>query len=120
MGLPLFFEDTPMALVLQSLDKEKYRFERATEEQLVRLEAIRRLLLQVDAIRAVSWYSHVSQERHYADVVVLRRRPESVPAASRAVAGLDPELEKLAHHGSEQRCRAGRSSIVARPGPRSP
>ncbi|CAM9219372.1 unnamed protein product [Scytosiphon promiscuus] len=55
LGLPLFFEDTPMALVTRSLEKKTYRFGRATEEQLVRLEAIRRLLLQVDAIRAVSW-----------------------------------------------------------------
>ncbi|CAM9615005.1 unnamed protein product, partial [Hapterophycus canaliculatus] len=55
MGLLLFFEDTPMALVERSLEEKMYRFERATEEQLLRLEAIRRLLLQVDAVRAVSW-----------------------------------------------------------------
>lgn len=55
MGLRLFFEDTPMALVQRSLDQKMYRFESATEEQLVRLEAIRRLLLRVDAIRATSW-----------------------------------------------------------------
>ncbi|CAM9190056.1 unnamed protein product, partial [Ectocarpus sp. 6 AP-2014] len=49
------FEDTALKLVLRSLNAKQYRFEPATDDQMLRLQAFRRLLLQIDAVRAISW-----------------------------------------------------------------
>ncbi|CAM9815068.1 unnamed protein product [Pylaiella littoralis] len=50
-----YFNDTPLALTTCLLRDKKIRGEDATKEQLDTLEAIRRLLLRVEAIFAVSW-----------------------------------------------------------------
>ncbi|CAM9542755.1 unnamed protein product, partial [Ectocarpus fasciculatus] len=49
------FEDTALKLVLRSLNAKVYRFEPATDDQMLRLQAFRRLLLQLEAVRAISW-----------------------------------------------------------------
>ena len=46
---------TPLALVLSSLREKKVKEKKATEDQLGMLEAMRRLLLRVDAVHATSW-----------------------------------------------------------------
>lgn len=46
---------TPLAITKLNLREKKVKGEHATEEQLHRLEAMRRLLLQLDAVHAVSW-----------------------------------------------------------------
>lgn len=46
---------TPLALINLNLREKKVKGEDATEEQLHRLDAMRHLLLQVDAVHAVSW-----------------------------------------------------------------
>ncbi|CAM9776512.1 unnamed protein product, partial [Ectocarpus fasciculatus] len=55
LGYDMRFEDTALNLVLRSLDARRYRFEPATDDQMLRLQAFRRLLLQMDAVRAISW-----------------------------------------------------------------
>ncbi|CAM9973446.1 unnamed protein product, partial [Hapterophycus canaliculatus] len=50
-----FFNDTPLALVTRYLREKKVDAKHATEEQLHRLEAIRRMLLRVEAIHGESW-----------------------------------------------------------------
>jgi len=54
-GGPIFWQDTPLALARRSVETKRFRFDRATEEQLRNLEAIHRLFLRVEAVRAVSW-----------------------------------------------------------------
>lgn len=50
------YDSTPLGLVTVALrEKRTLAGEEATEDQLRRLEAIRRLLLQVEAVHAVSW-----------------------------------------------------------------
>ena len=49
------FNDTPLAIVSLMLDEKKVHGKDATEEELHRLEGIRRLLLRVGAIHAVSF-----------------------------------------------------------------
>lgn len=46
---------TPLAQTIRSLEKKTHRGERATEEELHGLGAIRRLLMRVEAVRASSW-----------------------------------------------------------------
>lgn len=53
-GLVLF-DDTPLSLVVHNLGGKKIQGQPATKKQLYRLAAIRRLLLQTDAVHAVSW-----------------------------------------------------------------
>eukprot|EP00752_Nemacystus_decipiens_P005516 g4991.t1 len=50
-----FLNTSPMSYVAQLVRNKIVHGEDATEEQLNRLEAIRRLLLRVDAVHAVSW-----------------------------------------------------------------
>lgn len=59
---PILFTDTPLAMALKYLREKKIRGKDASEEQLNALEATRRLLLRVDAVRATSWVwpNHVS------------------------------------------------------------
>lgn len=47
--------DTPLALTNRALQARNVNGKPATEEQMLKLGAIRRLLLQVPAARAVSW-----------------------------------------------------------------
>ena len=54
-GGAMFGHDTPLALARRSVEKRQYRFDRATDEQLLHLKAIHRLFLQADAVRANSW-----------------------------------------------------------------
>ena len=49
------FDGTPLALTTKILQDKKVSRSRATEEDVNRLEAIRRLLLRVEAVRAISW-----------------------------------------------------------------
>ncbi|CAM9824816.1 unnamed protein product [Scytosiphon promiscuus] len=49
------FESSAMDLVVRNLEWKELQGVTATEEQLYRLESIRRLLLQAEAVRAVSW-----------------------------------------------------------------
>lgn len=49
------FNDTPLALATGYLRQKSVDGRQATKEELYRLEAIRRLLLRVEEIRAVSW-----------------------------------------------------------------
>lgn len=51
----VFFKGTPLALTIRNLRKKECRGVPATEEQLHRLEAVRRMLIQVEAVRALSW-----------------------------------------------------------------
>lgn len=55
----LFFNDTPLAYtnfkIREEKNRERIHGKRATESQLHSLEAIRRLLLRVEAVHAVSW-----------------------------------------------------------------
>lgn len=54
-GNGVVFDDTPLAFAEFFLRVKKRAGEDATEEQLQQLEAVRRLLLQVEAIHAISW-----------------------------------------------------------------
>lgn len=47
--------ETPLEFTTRKLEEKKVAGEAATEEQLRRLEAVRRLLLRVEAVHAVSW-----------------------------------------------------------------
>lgn len=47
--------ETPLAAAIRDLANKTHRGQRATEEQLHRLGAIRRLLVRVEAVRAISW-----------------------------------------------------------------
>lgn len=47
--------EKPLAMVERELDWKVHRQRRASEDELHRMEAIRRMLLRVDAIRAGSW-----------------------------------------------------------------
>lgn len=47
--------ETPLTLATLSLRRKRCQGEPATQEQLRRFEAIRRLLLRVEAVRATSW-----------------------------------------------------------------
>ena len=49
---------TPLAFINECLLEKKIREFDATEEQMYRLEAVRSLLLRVEAVRAVSWLWH--------------------------------------------------------------
>ncbi|CBN75182.1 EsV-1-199 [Ectocarpus siliculosus] len=49
------YNDTPLAVTTSLLREKVVDGKPATEEQLHRLQAIRRLLLRVDAVHAVSW-----------------------------------------------------------------
>ena len=49
------FSGTPLALATTTLREKKVGGQDATQEQLQKLEGIRRLLLRVEAIHAVSW-----------------------------------------------------------------
>lgn len=49
------FHDTLVALAARNLREKKVGGKGATEEQLNRLEGVRRLLLRVDAVHALSW-----------------------------------------------------------------
>lgn len=51
----LFFKGTPLNLATSCLLSKRVQGKDATEEQLNRLEAIRRLLSRVEAVHAVSW-----------------------------------------------------------------
>lgn len=55
-GASAVFNDTPLSLTVRMLHEKRIRDgESASEKNLNSLEAIRRLLLRVDAVRAVSW-----------------------------------------------------------------
>jgi len=54
-GGPVAFNDTPLALLQHNLGEKQIQGQPATKKQLRRLDAIRRLLLQTDAVHAVSW-----------------------------------------------------------------
>ena len=49
----------PLALTNKLLRQVHVAGEDSTEEQLNRLEAVRRLLMQVEAVHAVSWLWHI-------------------------------------------------------------
>lgn len=49
------FDDTPLALADLYLSEEKIEGKDATESQVYSLEAIRRLLMRVEAVHALSW-----------------------------------------------------------------
>lgn len=51
----VIFNDSPMSYLARAVRDKKISGEDATEEQLHRLEAMRRLLLRVGAVHAVSW-----------------------------------------------------------------
>ena len=50
---------TPLAYTIQNLRRKEAGEKDLTTEQLHRLEAVRRLLLRVEAVRAVSWQWHI-------------------------------------------------------------
>lgn len=54
-GGEVIFDDTPLALTIRNLREMNLIRGPATEGRLHQLEAIRRLLLQVEAVHAVSW-----------------------------------------------------------------
>lgn len=54
-GRVVRFNDTPVAFATKCLREKKFSNTEFTEKDLRRLEAIRRLLLRVEAIHAVSW-----------------------------------------------------------------
>lgn len=53
-GVVVHYEQ-PLAMVERELDWRSHRQRRATDEEMHRMEAIRRMLLRVDSIRAGSW-----------------------------------------------------------------
>lgn len=58
----MIFDDSPMNYIARVVREQRISGQDATEEQMHRLEAMRRLLLRVMAVHAVSWLwpSHVS------------------------------------------------------------
>lgn len=55
----VYFDGTPLAFTIDCLANKRVGGEKgATEEQMFRLEAVRRLLLRVEAVHAVSWLWH--------------------------------------------------------------
>lgn len=54
-GGPPWFNDTPLAYALDCLREGQIGGEDVTEEQLQSLQGIRRLLMRVEAVHAVSW-----------------------------------------------------------------
>ncbi|CAM9918464.1 unnamed protein product, partial [Hapterophycus canaliculatus] len=54
MGAGMCFE-SPLGLATLCLRRKTYQGQRATQEQLRRVEVIRRLLMRVEALRATSW-----------------------------------------------------------------
>lgn len=58
VGSTVLFNGTPLALATLSLHEKKVNEEAATKEQLNTLEGIRRFLLQVEAVHAMSWLWH--------------------------------------------------------------
>ena len=51
----IIFSDTPLALVNRAIHEKVVSRRDATEEQMNRLEAVRRLLLRAKAVHAISW-----------------------------------------------------------------
>ena len=51
----VIFDDTPLAVVTAMLREKNYAGKDATQEQMHRLEGVRRLLLRVEAVHATSW-----------------------------------------------------------------
>ncbi|CAN0502790.1 unnamed protein product, partial [Scytosiphon promiscuus] len=49
------FDDTPLAYTNMCLHRKDVKGKPATVKQLVSLEAVRRFLLRVEAVHAVSW-----------------------------------------------------------------
>lgn len=77
----VFFNDTPLALTTRCLRERKLAEKHYTEMDLHRLEAIRRLLLRVEAVRAVSWLwpSDARAIAHAADGTTARAKTASMP-----------------------------------------
>ena len=103
------FEGTPLAFTELALRLKKVGGKDATEEQLRSIEGVRRLLLRVDAIRAVSWLWHSSGS----NVPVVRRSPEGAdttnpPRTTRPPFTLTPTLPILSR-------RARRRGLVLTP-----
>ena len=70
----LELNDTPLTATIHQLREKKVRGNDATEEQLNSLEGIRQLLLQVEAVHAVSWLWHN-------DNPLIGRTTEDLPEA---------------------------------------
>lgn len=98
----VFFNDTAVALAMYQLRKKMVNGEPATKQQLERLEAIRCLLLRVDAVYAVSWLWTSSDDR---DLRSARAEGEVVGSTSVPSAQLTSMLPIM-------RRRAGRRGVL--------
>ena len=87
-GLP-WFNDTPLAYTLYCLHEKKIGGEVATEEQLQSLESVRRLLMRVDAVHAVSWLWRND------DPAGIHRTPDSTHKAQTATSFGSPLTKVL-------------------------
>ncbi|CAM9333593.1 unnamed protein product, partial [Hapterophycus canaliculatus] len=93
-------DHTPMAFTVRSLQEKKVAGSRATKEQLQMLEAIRRLLLQVEAVYAVSWSwgrgDVPSPANRAASKRVAERRSDPEEASAQQLAMMIPIMRRRA------------------------
>eukprot|EP00752_Nemacystus_decipiens_P011677 g10364.t1 len=93
----LLFHDTPLAFTNDCLRRKKVGGRKdASEEQINRLRAVRRLLLRVEAARAVSWLwgREPLQISHDAAVVVPSRKKARLATAGAQLASMLPILRR--------------------------
>ncbi|CAM9982540.1 unnamed protein product [Scytosiphon promiscuus] len=77
--------ETPLDLTTRKLDEKMIDGEVATEEQLHRLEAVRRLLLQVQAVRAISWSWPRDVHASFTDAGKRTRSKRNPPVSMRTM-----------------------------------
>lgn len=77
----VLFQGTPLAFTTQCLLEMNFAERKFTDKDLHRLEAIRRLLLRVEAVRAVSWLwpSDVRATPHTAEGTTAQTKTAFVP-----------------------------------------
>ena len=85
------FHDIPLALATDMLGEKRVGGEAATEKQLHRLERIRRLLLRVDAVYAVSWLWPIDTPS-----IILTAESKLKSKASNALSAMLPPLKRRA------------------------
>lgn len=104
-----YFKDTPLAFTNCRLRDKKVRGEDATKQQLRTLEAVRRLLMRVEAVGALSWLwpgSVAAADAAAAKVVVSTRAMRTstkIAATAAAAAPLRVELPILRRGRTDRR-----------------
>lgn len=73
---------TPLAYTNQRLRGKKVGGKAATEEQLHTLQAVRRVLMRVEAVHAVSWLWHKHAPSIARAAAITRRATKTTPASS--------------------------------------